>query len=486
MLVRSRPCTKRSRRRVPDVDSALREISDEALDKLTSLLYLDKTLSGMERTHVQKDLMKRLDGCLLRPTGIVGFITRIGTSIAKYRSPVSLTHANLCLMHKPLDPRVVRKLMVLVARECTVHLNRFRRHRANNSIPWPLSEWLERMDNTTALWLGKDLFMKVFLREAPESAAPMSEMGRCEACILAVVGSEAQMLTDLRAAIKARHTYSMKRDMIRTEPRLLRIIKSWMKLYPLPTQAAMREMSDALVASIVTLRKDARVSRKLRFEYDSQLKVETMMSTTRDGLPVPTRTRSLATKIIHDTATVPSERFQNVSPSETKQTGIGTLAQVPCRRNASTRVANTSVHVADSAAVQASAKPYRHRDVTYCDGHMMSPASPSSPTPLRCRPSVSDVSDFRSREGSCFLLEAVSELSDHQSLPVPTPRPTILRTRLCHDDRTVSGESTGHSKDGSAAEPKASSWTLDSYYYNVAGGGAGNMERQQTRDRRRN
>ncbi|POR37303.1 Uncharacterized protein TPAR_02494, partial [Tolypocladium paradoxum] len=215
---------------VADVDSGLKDISDEALDQLTRLLHLGPDLRGEGWLLDQQRQMMELDPCLLRPKGL---IDRLAISMGKHRAPFSPSRANLCLTHKPLDPRVVRKLMVLVADECTVHVDRFRSARARHNVDVPPSVrcWLERMDSATALWLGRAQFEDMFQREAPRTGGPTSERRRCEACIMAVVGGWPQMVMDLRAGLAARRAYMAEKTGTERDPRLLRAVEAWARVY---------------------------------------------------------------------------------------------------------------------------------------------------------------------------------------------------------------------------------------------------------------
>ena len=191
---------------VADADAGLGDISDEALEQLVRLLYIGPELRGKGWLLDQERQMKALDPCLLRPEG---FVARL-TTMPRHRAPCPASRANLCLTHKPLDPRVLRKLMMFVANECTVQVDRFRSARARPTVDVlsALRCWLERMDSAMALWLRRAQFEDVFRREAPLIGRPSSERRRCEACILTVVGGWPQMLLDLRAGLQARRAYT--------------------------------------------------------------------------------------------------------------------------------------------------------------------------------------------------------------------------------------------------------------------------------------
>ena len=248
---------------IADIDSGLKDMSDEALNQLTRLLYLGPELRDKGWLIDQQRQLRALDPCLLRPKGLVD---RLAISMGKRRGSVSPSRANLCLTHKPLDPRVVRKLMVLVADECTVQVDRFRNARARLNVDMPPSVrcWLERMDSATALWLGRAQFEDMFQRETPWTGGPTSERQRCEACIMAVVGGWPQLLMDLRAGLVARRAYTAEKTGTERDSRLLRVVEAWASIYGPTNQRRITVQSETLVGAIVQLRKDVRADREQR------------------------------------------------------------------------------------------------------------------------------------------------------------------------------------------------------------------------------
>lgn len=243
---------RRSKFVIADVDSRLGDVSDRRLDQLTRVLFHDDTPQSRQWAADQEFLVKRLGGRLLRPRGL---IPRLAIRMARHHVPFTPARASLCRVHRPLDPRLVRKLMAMVEEECTARVDGLRRHRAHLECEPLVDRWLGRMDAMTRLWLDGCTLDELLDRDFSPRMGRRSENGRCEACMLAVVGGSAQMILDLTASVTARRWYMADRRPDRPAPPLLRVLVSWKRLYPAETQWVVEEESERLAERIYQLRK---------------------------------------------------------------------------------------------------------------------------------------------------------------------------------------------------------------------------------------
>ncbi|KAF7553598.1 hypothetical protein G7Z17_g3490 [Cylindrodendrum hubeiense] len=230
-----------------------------ALDQLTNTLWMPPSVNivNPEKSwlKVQELQIRGLDETLRRPTKI---LDRLTAHYDNRRHPSKVAH--LCYSHRDLDPRLVRQIMLLIAREFTQRTDRFRRWRKRTAYSDRLVAWLDRMDAATALWIGQDTFHAVFGygRGTPVVAV---ESG-CEACILSVVGGRPQMLADLRANLRARRHHYPRQG--RTEPRLRPIVESWIAQFDDETSKAICELADVLSDEVDILNEDIKQQKEER------------------------------------------------------------------------------------------------------------------------------------------------------------------------------------------------------------------------------
>ncbi|KAK5989889.1 hypothetical protein PT974_08151 [Cladobotryum mycophilum] len=280
-------------------DPGLADLSDEALEQLTYMLYMDSTMYFGDQARKwlinQENRIRGLDSSLLRPKGL---LSRLAISMGKHKLPLCPARAaNLCAAHKAMDPRIVRNLLLLIADECTIQTNRYRGLRLRQELPLSLDGWMERLDFLTALWVGENRYEGIFKRKL-KTPVPECATSGCEACILAVIGGSAVYLTDLRASLLARQAYLQKpnRGNVR-EPRLLRIVESWVSFYEASCQRVVRFCSESIVGDIVDMRtkvrrrRDREVGRHLRRGRFPPPEGHLMIRMTEDGLPMPRQPR---------------------------------------------------------------------------------------------------------------------------------------------------------------------------------------------------
>ncbi|UKZ77404.1 hypothetical protein TrVFT333_005125 [Trichoderma virens FT-333] len=279
-------------------DPALAEISDEALQQLTKLLYMDTANYFGDRSRdwltEQEQQVKGLDAMLLRPRDL---FTRFALTVIERSFFSSREVPRLCLAHKALDPKVIRSILQLIADECTIQTNRYRSLRLKKMLSPSLECWMARMDSITALWLREDKFRRVFGCRF-RSEMPDCVRTNCEACMLAVIGGSAMHLTDLRASVLARQAYNTKlTGREHRWPRLLRIVNSWISFFQEDCQKAIRECSEAMASDIVEMRtlarrrRDKDNERRNRKGKPPKVRSSARVRLTKEGLPIPRQPR---------------------------------------------------------------------------------------------------------------------------------------------------------------------------------------------------
>lgn len=127
--------------------------------------------------------------------------------------------APACSFHKPLNAHVIRSIFNLVALEVGVRIN----HLVARSDKFSFAQRvvLNSLRELHSMWLEPDVYSGTFLQE------PLAEWSyqenKCEACILARIGENTDILTALRTVILSR-TQTRKR---RRQPRLTRWVEEW-------------------------------------------------------------------------------------------------------------------------------------------------------------------------------------------------------------------------------------------------------------------
>lgn len=98
-----------------------------------------------------------------------------------------------------------------------MHLDRLVRH---SYLPKGVEDCVKRLQVVNSLWTSRELYRAVF-RPKPEDERFDCVVGGCEACILACIGGNQGILSDLRASMLGRK----KRG--RPQPVLLEMVEAW-------------------------------------------------------------------------------------------------------------------------------------------------------------------------------------------------------------------------------------------------------------------
>ncbi|KAF7552822.1 hypothetical protein G7046_g7282 [Stylonectria norvegica] len=229
-------------------DHSLADVPDEALTQLTRLLHMDSSVNVAQPDKWwlkrQESRIPKLHNSLRPPTNLV---ERLALRINGNRPSIPSHIAKLCSSHRGLDPRAIRALSRLVADECTARTDRFRHWRGRMTYTGQLVSWLDRIDSITGMWIGREAFQIVFGYNSAMPAIQKVESG-CEACMMAVIGARPQLLCDLRANMVSRRDRQPKSK--RRDPRLLRIIDSWISHYDEVCREAVMGASEVMATEI--------------------------------------------------------------------------------------------------------------------------------------------------------------------------------------------------------------------------------------------
>ncbi|KAF4471950.1 hypothetical protein FALBO_1139 [Fusarium albosuccineum] len=230
----------------------LYDMSSSNLDQLTELLWMDPAINvaspDEEWLTDQESRIATLGEPLRRSTKL---LDRIVARLSTYRDAPQTAH--LCAAHHGLDPKLIRRLMFLIITECTERTERFRVWRRRIAFPDTVIAWLDRVDALTSMWIGRNAFRAVFGYQRTSTSGLRVESG-CEACIMSVVGGRPQLLSDLRACMIARRGKYPRTS--RKEPRLLRLVESWINHLDADCSRAVVDASESLASEIINLVQD--------------------------------------------------------------------------------------------------------------------------------------------------------------------------------------------------------------------------------------
>ncbi|RSM03084.1 hypothetical protein CEP52_007591 [Fusarium oligoseptatum] len=144
--------------------------------------------------------------------------------------------------------------MLHIIAECTERIDRLRDWQGRINYPSSVRAWLKRMDDLNKHWMGGQTFRAVFKYE--QAASSKSVKDGCEACIMSAIGGRDKDLLDLRASLLSRTgTYGRKS---RKEPRLLRLLESWIDHFGGDKAAAIRSQSEMLADTLRVVRVQVR------------------------------------------------------------------------------------------------------------------------------------------------------------------------------------------------------------------------------------
>ncbi len=269
-------------RRELEKEDEFRKVKTVALEQLAKLLYIKPTSTSEfecnEWLNGQTRQLKTLDRALLRTT-----IRSAAQSLLNFSQAFDPKRERgaLCPVHHCLNLDIVDTLMNLVMRECTLETDRYRHRRQKQCLNPLMSNWLIRVDEVSALWMGKERW-EHRMRRGLSLDIPCCAASSCIACQLAVVGGSARFLTDLRASLLAREQYSREiyhRDV--AMPCLSRMLDAWIAMcYPKEHPNTITAESDMLAGMVFAQRDQMRQERE---RYEQVTGMHYHPSTASDG-----------------------------------------------------------------------------------------------------------------------------------------------------------------------------------------------------------
>lgn len=177
--------------------------------------------------------------------------------------PFGPPKAKLCSAHKKLNPHLAHQMFLGISAECTTYLERFLED--DSQLPESLRALLinlqpliRRLQAVNGLWMTSNFYRTLFF---PWHATPTDfcferiDSG-CEACILASVGGNHQVLSDLRASIRGRKKKG------RSHAPILKMVEAWIDWTG--HGDTIREESSRLGKEIAKCRREMQKARRLK------------------------------------------------------------------------------------------------------------------------------------------------------------------------------------------------------------------------------
>lgn len=188
----------------------IEELTASDMELLTQLLSLNPNYPiSQSWLHDQSHLISTFPPSLLKPSSL---LSRIALNL-----PFNPGRAKLCNAHKALNANLIHRIFLEVSVECTTHLQRLNE---NAHLPAHLKSFVKRLHAVNSLWLSPELYRATF-QPLPEDRRFGQAASDCEACILASIGGNRQILSDLRASLLGR------RKRGHAHPSILTMVEAW-------------------------------------------------------------------------------------------------------------------------------------------------------------------------------------------------------------------------------------------------------------------
>lgn len=224
----------------------IQDLTPADLHELTKVLSLPPDTS-LDEAWLQEQVRRISDlpHALQKPSSFLSHL--------KIPLPISRkTAACLCPFHKSLNPYLIHQAFLLIGAECTTRLARLEEKSA--FLPPRISEFLNRLHGINSLWMAPNLFFLAFGEVPLENGRRERIVSGCEGCILAVIGGDDMMLSDLRAALIGRK----KRN--QPDAELLPLVDAWIGLNPRSEEVFHR--SNQLGVEILRCRREMQKARR--------------------------------------------------------------------------------------------------------------------------------------------------------------------------------------------------------------------------------
>lgn len=171
----------------------IEDLTPAEIDRLTQLLSLAPLRSPSPNwLRDQTHCLSSFPPTLQKPSS---FVPRLAMAL-----PFTPPKAELCKTHKSLNSCLIRRIFLQVSAESTIRLTRLVE---NPFLSEELDDFVKRMHTINSLWMSAESYRGAF------SAIPFDTRfncipSGCEACILASVGGNHRILSDLRASLLGR------------------------------------------------------------------------------------------------------------------------------------------------------------------------------------------------------------------------------------------------------------------------------------------
>ncbi|KAH9223165.1 hypothetical protein DL95DRAFT_498134 [Leptodontidium sp. 2 PMI_412] len=227
----------------PPPISLIEDLRMKDTEKLTQLLVLSP-LTDPHPVWLQEqaDFIRTLPPKLKRPKTL---FPRLTMAI-----PFRTQGAHLCPAHKSLNPYLIRRIFLQVSAECTTRLTRLAE---NRFLPTNIAIHVKTLQMANSLWMSPDLYRVTFQCQ-PEDKRFDRIASDCEACILATVGGNIQILKELRTSMLGREMKRKKRA------RLLPLVEAWIEWAD--AAGAIRADSNILAREVRSCRRQMQEARR--------------------------------------------------------------------------------------------------------------------------------------------------------------------------------------------------------------------------------
>ncbi|KAI9721242.1 MAG: hypothetical protein M1812_002403 [Candelaria pacifica] len=199
---------------------SIADLSKSDISLLTQILSLPPsankgTLTRRQTTQASSTLVSSLPKHLRAP---IPYQHRIVTFISKHvPSMPPSTLAPLCPTHSTMNTQLIHSIFTCLALEVGIRLNTLTVH----MHLYPEQEtFIHSLRELHSLWLAPEVYKRTFLESPP--AKWSYETSRCEACMLARIGGDADMICKLKVALVSRLRSNHR------EPLLVRWVDGWL------------------------------------------------------------------------------------------------------------------------------------------------------------------------------------------------------------------------------------------------------------------
>jgi hypothetical protein len=190
----------------------LRALPAESINQLAHLLQALPHERGLEYSERVMESIQRLPSELKHRSRLSNFFSA--------NAPSPIVEDKLCLVHKALSTSLIHEIFTLLSLEVGHHCNSMTRH--NAWLSPAQNDAIHQLRQLHSLWLPEKTYVQTFL-EPPNPNWSYQKSG-CEGCILTRIGSDLQIIAELRALLLSRRATVKKR---KSPPSLLKFVDRW-------------------------------------------------------------------------------------------------------------------------------------------------------------------------------------------------------------------------------------------------------------------